>query len=139
MRAAAEFLRSPATLAQSSQPFAAFPAEVVCSDHSEQGAALFGMHTLDGVFGATTLILTGSDAETEADFCRDYQARMRCPQWRLPMPPMEVAVRPLFFTVTFHMASSHRRYAHYWKASTPYLNGIGLAVLAQFQRGLPDG
>lgn len=122
-------------MAEPSRPFAAFPAVVECTRHSERGAALYNVYTVDEVFGASTLIFTGRNPETEAEFCRDFQACMRCPPWRLPLPPMEVAVRPLFFTVTFHTAPPHSQFLHYLTASVPYLNGIGLAVLAQFQMG----
>jgi len=71
------------------------------------------------------------DADTEADCCREFHQRLRHPYWHLPMPPMEVAVRPLFFTVTFWMRSSRRQYLHYAKTATSYLNAIGLSLLMQ--------
>jgi len=75
------------------------------------------------------------DADTEADCCKEFQQRLRHPYWRMPLPPMEVAVRPLFFTVTFYMRPTRRLYLHYTRTATSYLNAIGLSLLMQQRLG----
>lgn len=123
-------------LAKVSHSFPPIPFfEAGCLRPPVQGAGLYYLETADLVYGASLLVLCGMDADTEADCCREFQQRFRHPYWRMPLPPMEVAVRPLFFTVTFYMQPTRRRYARYAKTAISCVNAIGLSLLMQQRLG----
>jgi hypothetical protein len=98
-----------------------------------EGAAMFNMHTLDNVFGAFVLILTGQDADVENDFWLDLLYRFQNPHCRLPYPPLEISVRPLFFSIFFKFVPPNSLWRRYVRLAVSYTNGIGLAVIARQQ------
>ena len=130
MCAEQEFLTALPENGQTHRPFSEFPG-VVCCTRRGTGAGLYTLATDDGIFAVAALILTGTDPDEESDFCRDFQDRLRDPQWRLPLPPMEVSVRPLVFSVAFRPEKcTDVAWNRHATTSVAFLYALGMAQIA---------
>ena len=64
-------------------------------------AGIFNLET--GEVGLGMLVLSGRSSELEQRYCLEFQWRIACPEWRLPLPPLEIDRRPLLYHVVFRL------------------------------------
>jgi hypothetical protein len=65
-----------------------------------------GIMTLEipGKVGMGLLVLGGSSSLLDQNYCLRFMGRIASTGWRLPIPPLEIASRPLFYYALFRLA-----------------------------------
>jgi hypothetical protein len=106
--------------------------------NGEKTVAAYNMHSSDWTFGAGTLMLAGGDAQEEKDFCQHWQRSIYRPEWKLPIPALEIENRPLFYTILYAFKKDlqkdwQKEWLGWYKIARNYMNAIGLAFIRSVQ------
>ncbi|OAI49647.1 hypothetical protein AYO44_18370 [Planctomycetaceae bacterium SCGC AG-212-F19] len=107
------------------------PLQIDVLERSDEGAVLLSLECR-GLLGVGMLVLAGRDAATEQTFCITLQRRTASSCWSLPIPPLEIAARPLAYHLLFQFRGNRREWTSCLAEAAPYLTGVALGCLRPY-------
>lgn len=90
---------------------------------------------IEGKLGLGILILGGNKASSreEQRYCKLFSKKMGFAKWYLPMPPLEIESRPLFYYVLFKLTNDYeleQEWDDLVERVISRANGLGVAFLS---------
>lgn len=86
-------------------PYDDLNTEVTLVNATKQGAAILHLE-VPKIVGIGMLVMSGYDAAADTHYAKRFMKKCSSIAWRLPLPPLEVENRPLFYYALFRLSEA---------------------------------